>query len=33
MDGKRGDSGDVTKQWQEVTSDQYRSVQNTAASG
>lgn len=24
MDRKRGDSGDVTQQWQEVTSDQHR---------
>lgn len=24
MHGKRGDSGDVTQQWQEVTSDQHR---------
>lgn len=24
MDGKRGDSVDVTQQWQEATSDQYR---------
>lgn len=29
MDGKRGDSGDVTQQWQEVTSDQSRSVQSS----
>lgn len=26
---KRGDSGDVTQQWQDVTSDQYKLVQNT----
>lgn len=29
MDGKRGDSGDVTQQWQEVTSDQSRSALST----
>lgn len=28
MDGKRGDSGDATQQWQEVTSDQSRSVRS-----
>lgn len=28
MDRKRGDSGDVKKQWQEVALDQYRLVEN-----
>lgn len=29
LDGERGDSGDVTQQWQEVTSDQYRLARST----
>lgn len=31
MDRKRGDSGDVTQQWQEVTSDQHRLVRSRSS--
>lgn len=31
MDGKRGDSVDVTQQWREVTSDQHRLVRSRSS--